>query len=158
MGNLDSLRDWGHARDYVHMQWLMLQQNEARDYVIASGQQISVRDFIQRSALRLGITIQFENSGLDERGIVAAIDYDVVTPRIGLNLGDVIVAVGERYFRPAEVESLLGDASRARDELGWKPKTSLDEMIDEMIANDLQEAQKRRLLADSGYQLSQPSD
>lgn len=158
MGNLDARRDWGHARDYVEMQWLMLQQDEAKDFVIATGKQASVRDFIVGSANRLGIEIQFEGEGLEEKGVVASIDESTADAAISVTPGDVIVAVEEQYYRPTEVETLLGDPSRAMKELGWKPRTALDEMMDEMVAHDLQAARKHRLLVDSGYQVSTPSE
>ena len=155
MGNLDAKRDWGHARDYVEMQWLMLQQDEARDFVIATGQQTSVRDFIVRSARQLGITLRFEGSGTDEIGIVASIDPNQADPGITLQPGDTVIAIDARYYRPAEVETLLGDPSFAKKQLGWEPRTTLDEMIAEMVANDLAIARKNRLLMSSGYEVPQ---
>jgi GDP-D-mannose dehydratase len=113
LGNLDARRDWGHDRDYVEMQWLMLQQDKARDFVIATGQQTSVRDFIERSARQLGITLHFEGSGTEEKGIVDSIDKSTADPAITLKPGDTVVAIDPRYYRPAEVETLLGDPSRA---------------------------------------------
>ncbi|TXS90846.1 GDP-mannose 4,6-dehydratase [Parahaliea maris] len=158
MGNLDARRDWGHARDYVEMQWLMLQQDDAKDFVIATGKQASVRDFIVGSAKRLGVQIQFEGQGLDEKGLVASIDQNVADEGISVQPGDTIVAIDEKYYRPAEVETLLGDPSKAMKELGWKPSTTLDEMIDEMVAHDLEAARKHRLLVDSGYQVNTPGE
>ena len=154
MGNLDARRDWGHARDYVQMQWLMLQQSEPRDYVIATGQQTSVRDFIARSAQQLGITLRFEGSGENERGIVDSIDAAKADPGITAKPGDIAVAIDPRYYRPAEVETLLGDPSLAREQLGWQPTTTLDQMIAEMVASDLAAAKKNRLLRDSGYEVN----
>jgi GDPmannose 4,6-dehydratase len=154
MGNLDARRDWGHARDYVEMQWLMLQQEQARDFVIATGQQTSVRDFIVRSAGQLGITLRFEGVGTDETGIVDSIDPGQADQRITLKPGDTVVAVDPRYYRPAEVETLLGDPAFAKSQLGWEPPTSLDEMIREMVGCDLEIARKNRLLLDSGYEVT----
>ena len=158
MGNMDSLRDWGHARDYVEMQWLMLQQDDPRDFVIATGQQTSVRDFIVRAAHELGITLAFEGHGLDELGRIVAIDANIADPDISVKPGDVMVGVDERYYRPAEVESLLGDPTQARTVLGWVPKTTLDEMIQEMVAEDLATARKTRLLLREGFQVEQPRE
>ena len=154
MGNLDARRDWGHARDYVEMQWLMLQQEEARDFVIATGQQISVRDFIVRSAEQLGITLRFEGKGTDELGIVESLNPARTASGNTLKPGDVIIAIDTRYYRPAEVETLLGDPALAKSQLGWEPRTTLNEMIEEMVANDLEIAQKTRLLLDAGYEVS----
>lgn len=151
MGNMDAKRDWGHARDYVEMQWLMLQQDEARDFVIATGQQISVRDFISRSAKALGIVVRFEGSGVDEVGVVDAIEASVVADDIQLAVGDRIIAVDTRYYRPAEVETLLGDPAQAKEALGWEPETTVDEMITEMVESDLIAARKNRLLRNNGY-------
>ena len=148
MGNIDSLRDWGHAKDYVRMQWLMLQQNHAQDFVIATGQQVSVRDFITRSAAQLGITVGFEGHGLDEVGMVQAISGHNAP---ALAVGDVIVKIDPRYFRPTEVETLLGDASKARNCLGWVPEITLDQLIEEMVAHDLDHARRHALLKTHGY-------
>ncbi|RLA43647.1 MAG: GDP-mannose 4,6-dehydratase [Gammaproteobacteria bacterium] len=155
MGNIDARRDWGHARDYVEMQWLMLQQEEAEDFVIATGQQTSVRDFINRAANELGITLQFEGKGLKETGKVAAIDTNKAAPDISVKVGDVIIAVDAKYYRPAEVETLLGDPTKAKNKLGWQPATTLDEMIEEMMATDLNAARKNRLLLREGYEVNQ---
>ena len=154
MGNIDARRDWGHARDYVEMQWLMLQQDQPEDFVIATGQQTSVRDFIDRSAQQLGITLRFEGKGTDEKGIVDSIATDRADPGITLKPGDTIVAIDPRYYRPAEVETLLGDPSHAKTRLGWEPRTTLDEMIEEMVASDLATAKKNRLLRESGYEVN----
>jgi GDPmannose 4,6-dehydratase len=158
MGNMDSLRDWGHARDYVEMQWLMLQQAVADDFVIATGKQASVRDFVHLSARELGITLAFEGSGLEEVGRVAAIDNAVADDGICVKPGDIMVAVDSKYYRPAEVETLLGDPSKARIKLAWEPETTMEEMIVEMVANDLSQAKKHRLLLDSGYDVSTPGE
>jgi GDPmannose 4,6-dehydratase len=155
MGNLDALRDWGHARDYVEMQWLMLQQDQPRDFVIATGRQTSVRDFIERSAQQLGITLEFNGVGLAETGHVSAIDNQRADPGIAVKPGDVMIRVDERYYRPAEVDSLLGDPTQAKAILGWQPATSLDEMIAEMVANDLTTARKNRLLLQQGFEVNQ---
>ena len=129
LGNMDAKRDWGHAKDYVEMQWLMLQQEEPRDYVIATGEQHTVREFVEVACNELGISLRWEGSGVDEKGI------DTAT-------GNVIVEVDPRYFRPAEVETLLGDPSEAERQLGWKPKTSFKELVKEMVAHDLKVASK----------------
>ncbi|MFC5498415.1 GDP-mannose 4,6-dehydratase [Caenimonas terrae] len=155
MGNMDSLRDWGHARDYVRMQWLMLQQEQAEDFVIATGKQISVRDFVDRSAVRLGIQLRFTGEGVDEIGTVAAVTGDSAP---GVKVGDVIVRVDPRYFRPAEVSTLLGDATKAREKLGWVPHVTVDEMIEEMVSHDLDLARQHALLRQSGYQVSMTSE
>ncbi|MDA8602538.1 GDP-mannose 4,6-dehydratase [Gammaproteobacteria bacterium] len=151
MGNMDAKRDWGHAKDYVEMQWLMLQQDDAKDFVIATGKQISVRDFIVRAAAALGIALRFEGSGTNEVGIVEAIDTNAAADDIAVKVGDKIIAVDTRYYRPAEVENLLGDPTQARKALGWVPSTTIDEMITEMIESDLLIARKNRLLLKSGY-------
>jgi GDPmannose 4,6-dehydratase len=148
MGNLDALRDWGHAKDYMRAQWLMLQQEQPQDFVIATGVQASVRDFIGRAAARLGITLAFEGQGVNELARVAAI---AGADAPALKVGDVIMRVDPRYFRPAEVETLLGDPSKAKRELGWEPEITLDEMIDEMVENDLSQAKQHALLKQHGY-------
>ena len=148
LGNLDALRDWGHARDYVRMQWLMLQQDEPRDFVIATGQQYSVRQFVIWAADELGVTLRFVGTGTDEVGIVDSLSGTVET---GLHAGDVIVRIDPRYFRPAEVESLLGDATAARETLGWTPQITAREMCTEMMAADLETARRHALLREHGY-------
>ena len=148
MGNLDALRDWGHARDYVRMQWMMLQQDAPEDYVIATGQQYSVRQFIIWSAEELGITLRFEGKGTGERGVVEAVTGDIAA---SVKPGDVIVRVDPRYFRPAEVESLLGDASKAREKLGWVPEITARTMCAEMVAVDLETARRHALLKAHGF-------
>jgi len=155
MGNMDALRDWGHAKDYVEMQWLMLQQDKPEDFVIASGKQASVRDFIKQSAKQLGISLRFEGQGLNEVARVESIDAAVADKDITVKSGDVLVAVDEKYYRPTEVESLLGDPRQAKDKLGWEPRVTLEEMIAEMVQNDLQIAKKNRLLIKSGYDVNQ---
>ncbi|RYZ93427.1 GDP-mannose 4,6-dehydratase [Neorhizobium sp. DAR64860/K0K1] len=148
MGNLDSLRDWGHAKDYVRMQWMMLQKDEPTDYVIATGKQYSVREFILWSATRLGIELVFEGSGIDEIGVVQALHSDEVP---GVKPGDVIVKIDPRYFRPAEVETLLGDPSKAENELGWKPEITPQEMCKEMVDHDLGVAKRHAFLRKHGH-------
>ncbi|ADN00174.1 GDP-mannose 4,6-dehydratase [Dickeya dadantii] len=151
MGNLDSLRDWGHARDYVKMQWMMLQQEKPEDFVIATGVQYSVRDFIRMSAAKLGIELEFTGTGVNEKAVVSKITGNNAP---ALKVGDVIVAVDPRYFRPAEVDTLLGDPSKAKNVLGWVPETTLEEMIDEMVAYDLEKAKQFALLKSNGYDVS----
>jgi len=151
MGNMDSLRDWGHAKDYVRMQWMMLQQNEPEDYVIATGVQYSVRQFIEFAALELGVSIRWEGQGVEEKGYVAEITGDKAP---NLTIGQNIVAIDPRYFRPAEVETLLGDPSKAKTKLGWEPQITLREMVREMVAHDLQQARKHALLKDQGYNIT----
>jgi GDPmannose 4,6-dehydratase len=148
LGNLDALRDWGHARDYVQMQWLMLQQEQPRDFVIATGQQHSVRQFVIWSAEELGVTLRFEGTGTEEIGVVESVSGAVETC---LRTGDVIVRIDPRYFRPAEVESLLGDASAAREALGWEPRITARELCTEMMAADLETARRHALLRAHGY-------
>ena len=151
LGNMDALRDWGHAKDYVRMQWLMLQQEQPEDFVIATGVQFSVRQFVQWSAEHLGITLRFEGSGVDEVGIVESISGDAAP---ALKVGDVIVRVDKRYFRPSEVETLLGDPSKAKQKLGWTPEITVQEMCAEMVAEDLQAAKRTALLKANGYDIS----
>jgi GDPmannose 4,6-dehydratase len=151
MGNLDSLRDWGHAKDYVRMQWMMLQQEKPEDFVIATGVQYSVRQFIEWSALELGITLEFSGTGVDEKGIVTKVEGDKAP---SVQVGDVLVAVDPRYFRPAEVETLLGDPTKAKEVLGWVPEITVQEMCAEMVAEDLKEAQRIALLKAHGHQVS----
>lgn len=150
MGNIDALRDWGHAKDYVRMQWMMLQQDVPEDFVIATGVQYSVRQFISWSADELGLTIRFEGTGLDEVGIVDAIEGDNAP---ALSIGDVIMRIDPRYFRPAEVETLLGDPSKAKAKLGWEPEITVQEMCAEMVAHDLKNARRSRLLKEHGLEL-----
>jgi GDPmannose 4,6-dehydratase len=148
MGNLDALRDWGHAKDYVRMQWLMLQQDQPEDFVIATGVQYSVRQFIEWSAAEVGITLRFEGKGVDEVAIVAKVE-GLNAP--SLKVGDVIVRIDPRYFRPTEVETLLGDPTKAKQKLGWVPEITVQEMCREMVATDLQEAKRHALLKQHGY-------
>ena len=148
MGNLDSLRDWGHAKDYVRMQWMMLQQERPEDFVIATGVQYSVRQFIDMAARELGITLRFEGEGANERAIVQAVEGDQAP---ALRPGQVIVQVDPRYFRPTEVETLLGDPAKAKASLGWVPRIALREMVTEMVAADLAQARRHALLKTHGY-------
>ena len=150
MGNMDALRDWGHARDYVRMQWMMLQQEAAEDFVIATGVQHSVREFIEWAAADLGIVIEFQGNGLEEQGIVASVTGDVAP---GVKPGEVIVRVDPRYFRPAEVESLLGDPTKAKEKLGWVPEVTARAMCAEMVAEDLKIAQRHALLKAHGLEI-----
>ncbi|WP_431066212.1 GDP-mannose 4,6-dehydratase [Methylotuvimicrobium sp.] len=150
MGNMNALRDWGHAKDYVRMQWMMLQQDEPDDFVIATGVQFSVREFIEWSASELGITLRFEGSGVDEVGVVASIDGDSAP---ALSAGDIIVRVDPRYFRPAEVETLLGDPTKAKEKLGWVPEITVREMCSEMVREDLKAAKRHALLKSHGLDL-----
>jgi GDPmannose 4,6-dehydratase len=148
MGNIDSLRDWGHAKDYVKMQWMMLQQEHPEDYVIATGVQYSVRQFITWSAYQLGIELVFEGEGIDEIGVVHSIS-GLDSP--GVKVGDVIVKIDPRYFRPAEVETLLGDPTKAKERLGWIPEITAQEMCAEMVLEDLKLAKRAKFLIDHGY-------
>ena len=148
MGNIDALRDWGHAKDYVRMQWLMLQQDKPDDFVIATGVQFSVREFIIRSAAQLGITLRFEGAAEKEIAIVAKIVGDKAP---AIQVGDVIVKIDPQYYRPTEVETLLGDPSKAKQKLGWTPEITLDQMITEMVAHDLNAAKQLALLQQHGY-------
>jgi GDPmannose 4,6-dehydratase len=148
MGNLDALRDWGHAKDYVRMQWMMLQQDQPEDFVIATGVQYSVRQFIQWSAEELGVTLRFEGKGVDETATVAAIKGDKAP---GLKVGDVVVKIDPRYFRPTEVETLLGDPSKAKFKLSWTPEITVQQICAEMVAADLDDAKKHALLKRHGY-------
>ena len=151
MGNLDALRDWGHAKDYVRMQWLMLQQNTPDDFVIATGEQFSVRQFILWSAHELGIELEFKGNGIKEQAVVKKITGKNAP---ALKEGDTIVRVDSRYFRPSEVETLLGDPSYAKEKLGWVPEITVQEMCAEMINSDLLEAKRLNLLRENGYEIS----
>ena len=137
LGNLDAKRDWGHARDYIEMQWLMLQQEQPQDYVIATGQQFSVREFVQRCAKLLELDLRWSGTGVNEQ----AVDAD----------GNLVVAIDPRYFRPTEVETLLGDASKAKRELGWTPRTSFDDLVREMVESDLRAAKRDALVRSHGF-------
>jgi len=150
MGNMDALRDWGHAKDYVRMQWMMLQQDSPEDFVIATGVQYSVREFITWSATELGVTLRFEGSGVDEIAVVDKIEGNDAP---ALKLGDVIVRVDPRYFRPAEVETLLGDPAKAKEKLGWVPEITVQEMCAEMVQEDLKVAKRHALLKQHGHEM-----
>ena len=152
LGNLSALRDWGHARDYVQVQWLMLQQDVAEDFVIATGQQHSVRDFVQLSAAVLGITIQFQGQGVDEVGVVTAVARTAGTLRAKCKPGDIVVRVDPRYFRPTEVQTLCGDASKAKAMLGWSPTTSFEQLVQEMTESDYTSAKRDSLVKLAGFQ------
>jgi len=151
LGNMDALRDWGHAKDYIRMQWMMLQQESADDFVIATGKQISVREFVCLTASNLGIEIEFQGKGIDEIGIVSSIEGDLAP---AVSLGDVILRVNPRYFRPAEVETLLGDPSKAKELLGWVPEITVEKMCAEMVSHDLSQAKQKSLLKSHGYDVS----
>ena len=150
MGNIDALRDWGHAKDYVRMQWMMLQQDHPEDFVIATGVQYSVREFILWSAAELGIALRFEGEGVEEKAIVEAVSGDSAP---AVKPGDVIVRIDPRYFRPAEVETLLGDPAKAKERLGWVPEITVQQMCAEMVAEDLRAAKRHRLLRENGLDL-----
>ncbi len=151
LGNMDALRDWGHAKDYVRMQWMMLQQDKADDFVIATGKQISVREFVKLSAKEVGIELDFTGNGLDEVAIVKAISGSDAS---ALKVGDVIVRVDPRYFRPAEVETLLGDPAKAKEKLGWVPQITVEQMCAEMVASDLGKAKQHAILKEHGYDVA----
>ena len=151
LGNMDSLRDWGHAKDYVRMQWMMLQQESAEDFVIATGKQISVREFVRMSAKEVGIELEFSGDGVDEIATVTAVT-GINAPAV--KVGDVIVRIDPRYFRPAEVETLLGDPAKAKAKLGWVPEITVEEMCAEMVANDLQQAKQHALLKANGFDVA----
>ena len=151
MGNIHALRDWGHAKDYVRMQWMMLQQDKPDDFVIATGVQYYVRQFIEWSARELGITLRFEGEGVNEKAIVAKVEGDNAP---ALKVGDVVMQIDPRYFRPTEVETLLGDPTKAREKLGWVPEITAQEMCREMVLNDLSEAKQHALLKKHGYSVN----
>lgn len=158
LGNMDALRDWGHARDYVQMQWLMLQQDHPEDFVIATGKQISVREFVRLSALELGLTLRFEGQGVNEKGFVERIDHEQLARHFGalpvvchVKPGDCIVDVDPRYFRPTEVETLLGNPAKAAEKLGWTPTTPVETLVAEMVAEDMQLALRDAACKDAGF-------
>ncbi len=148
MGNIAALRDWGHAKDYVRMQWLMLQQDSPEDFVIATGFQVTVREFIKRAASKLGVEIEFEGNDIGEVGVVSRVVGDLAP---NIQVGNIVVRIDPRYYRPTEVETLLGDPSKAKALLGWVPEITLDEMIDEMMRSDLNVARQHALLRQHGY-------
>lgn len=155
LGNMDALRDWGHAKDYVRMQWMMLQQKEAEDFVIATGKQISVREFVTMSAKYAGVELVFTGTGVDEIATVTQVDRDKAP---AINVGDVIIKIDPRYFRPAEVETLLGDPSKAKHILGWEPEITVEVMCKEMINSDMEFAKRHALLKKYGHQVSVPAE
>lgn len=166
LGNLNARRDWGHAKDYVEMQWLMLQQEEPKDYVIATGQQHSVRDFVDISARELGITLEWQGQDLEEKALVTSVEParlkslcpEGVAVRLHVRPGDCLVEVDPRYFRPAEVETLLGNAAMARRDLGWTPRITFEDMVSEMIRHDVQEAARDHLCQTSGFSVFDPRE
>ena len=157
LGNMDAKRDWGHAKDYVEAQWMVLQQEHPEDFCIATGEQHSVRQFVDAGAAELGITLEWKGEGVDEIGRITAIDADKMAafdlPAVGTSLepGHVIVRVDPRYFRPTEVETLLGDPTKARDQLGWQPRISFSELVAEMVREDLKSAAKDELVKRHGF-------
>ena len=155
MGNIDSLRDWGHAKDYVRMQWLMLQQDIPEDFVIATGKQYSVREFINWAANELGLTLEFTGSDINEIATVKSIQGSDAP---ALNVGDIVMRIDPRYFRPTEVETLLGDPSKAKEKLGWEPLITAQEMCSEMVQYDLEYAKSGRLLTSHGYKFHQTQE
>jgi len=150
MGNIDALRDWGHAKDYVRMQWMMLQEYTPDDFVIATGKQYSARELIKWSARELGLEISFSGNGIDEIAIIENIDGDLAP---ALKVGDVITKIDPRYFRPAEIETLLGDPSKAKNKLGWVPEITAQEMCAEMVFEDYKAARSVSILKDHGLEL-----
>ena len=155
LGNMDALRDWGHAKDYVRMQWMMLQQDYPDDFVIATGKQISVREFVRLSAQQIGVSLEFKGAGVDEVGMVSSVNGDMAP---FISEGDVLIRVDSRYFRPAEVETLLGDPSKAKETLGWIPEITVEEMCAEMMAHDLDQAKQKSLLKSHGYRVQVPME
>ena len=158
LGNMDAKRDWGHAKDYVEMQWLMLQQDEPDDFCIATGVQYSVRDFINFACDHIGIKLEYQGEGINEKGIIKSIDKNNPTIKhstlnIKNSIGKTIVAVDKRYFRPTEVETLLGDPTKAKEKLGWEPKITLEEMVHEMMENDINIAKRDSLVKEHGYKI-----
>lgn len=151
LGNMDALRDWGHAKDYVRMQWMMLQQEVPDDYVIATGKQISVREFVRMSAKEAGLKLEFSGEGIDEIASVTAVDNDKAP---GVKVGDVIVRVDPKFFRPAEVETLLGDPSKAKNKLGWQPEITVEDMCAEMVKSDMDKAKQHALLKANGFDVA----
>lgn len=158
LGNLNAKRDWGHAKDYVEMQWLMLQQEEAEDFVIATGRQFSVREFVNSAAAELGLTLEWQGKGVEETGTVVAVDIDKAQQAacgkplsVKVQKGDVIVRVDPRYFRPTEVETLLGDPAKAKEKLGWQPRISFETMVEEMTRHDLELALRDSTIENAGF-------
>ncbi len=151
LGNMNALRDWGHARDYVEVQWLMLQQDEPEDFVIATGVQYSVRDFVNAAVQELGIKLRWEGTGVEETGIIDSLDSSLLETTSTLKVGQVVVRVDPRYFRPTEVETLLGDPTKAKEKLGWTPTTTFEEMVVEMVRSDLDVAKRDELVKQHGF-------
>lgn len=154
LGNLDAKRDWGHAKDFVEAKWLILQQETPEDYVIATGQQFSVRQFVELAARQLGIHLKWQGEGLNEVGIIAKISNGEIDEKKApkpLKSGDIIIRIDSRYFRPTEVEALLGDATKAKNRLGWEPKISFEKLVSEMVAEDLKAAERDELVKQHGY-------
>lgn len=151
LGNMDALRDWGHAKDYVRMQWMMLQQDQADDFVIATGKQISVREFVRMSAKEAGIELSFSGSGINEIATVTSVNKEIAP---SVNVGDIIVRVNPKFFRPAEVETLLGDPSKAKEKLGWVPEITVEQMCAEMVVADIEKAKQHALLKTNGFDVS----
>jgi GDPmannose 4,6-dehydratase len=145
---MDALRDWGHAKDYVEMQWLMLQQQEAKDFVIATGKTTQIRDFVKMAFSEIGVELAFRGSEENEEGVVVASNGKYKVP-----VGQVVVKVDPRYYRPTEVDLLIGDPTKANTQLGWKPKYSLEQMIQEMVASDLNIFEKDQFLKQSGFEV-----
>lgn len=154
LGNLEAKRDWGHAKDYVEMQWMMLQQDAPEDFVIATGKQYSVKQFVVASARELGIEIQWQGTGVEEIGVVTGVDMQLFPADADHLTGKTIVRVDPKYFRPTEVETLLGDPTKAREVLGWGPKTTFDELVSEMVQHDLDKARRFSVLRDQGFELA----
>ena len=150
LGNMNARRDWGHAHDFVRMQWMMLQQDAPEDFVIATGHQISVRDFVVLSAKEIGVELEFTGDGKNETGTVTSVSGDLAP---GIDVGDVIVRVDPKYYRPAEVEELLGDPAKAKEKLGWVPEITVEQMVAEMMANDLEKAKQHALLVEHGHEV-----
>ena len=156
LGNLDARRDWGHAQDYVKAMWSILQQDKADDYVIATGESHSVREFVELAFQEIGIEIAWKGKGIDEKGFVKAVTekkFQRMSKRDGIKEGDVVVEVDPRYFRPTEVDNLLGDSSKARKCLGWEPETSFSDMVSQMVTEDIEEAEKDQLCKESGFKV-----
>jgi GDPmannose 4,6-dehydratase len=155
LGNINAKRDWGHAKDYIEAMWLMLQQDEPEDFVIATGKTTTVRDFVTLSFQKLGVNLRYEGVGVNEKGIVDSIDEDLLRKleieNNSLNKGDIVLEVDPVYFRPTEVELLLGDPSKAKAKLGWTPKRDLNELVEDMIEYDLKKMKKEKFLMDSGF-------
>jgi len=149
LGNLDAKRDWGHARDYVRMQWMMLQQDEPEDFVIATGEQHSVREFCELAFAELGIKLRWKGEGVEEVGVIS----EVSAQQSEVNIGDIAVRIDPRYFRPTEVESLLGDPGKAKQKLGWEPRISFQDMVKEMVQNDYTLAKRDKLCNDHGFEV-----